>query len=388
MKRGSEEKGYIQVGTTNDGNKIRRVAHRQDQHPPHPSLSGAIPMMWNDISKSSNSHRNPEIKQSNDTKGKEKENEKKSAEIGQVLTTASHRPERNLGNADPETENQHVPHVLRPPSPAASTKSKRTYPRLIGSEIPLQVMEPTDSSPHSSLTVKVWEVLSSRSYPTEKIPSIGQTSKYYCKPSPLQKASFGNAIVKAVRLSDATKLGSLLSAGLSRNPCNTFGESILDTICKRGHEEMFQTVMNCGGSIQTADSFGRTPLHYALWCPQPCFSIVEYILTKDTDMIRVVDKLGKTPLEYASTKKINEWISFFVKNQDKFWPIDIRMKVVTDTCNIKNGDTLPDPPNSLSEETATQVSSGSIQPEEVSSFSEHDISSVLTSSSSSKFRFS
>jgi len=213
--------------------------------------------------------------------------------------------------------------------------------------------------------VKVWEVLSDRSHPTEKIPSVGQTSKYYITPSPLQKASFGNAVINAVRSCDATKLKSLLSVGLSPNPCNSFGESILDTICKRGHEEMFQTVMNCGGSIHTADSFGRTPLHYAMWCPQPCFSIVEYLLEKDVDMIRVVDKLGKTPLEYASKKMTNEWVSYFIKKQDKFWPKDTQIRVGSESCLNKKGDTLPDLPGCLSRETARQVSSGTIQPEEI-----------------------
>lgn len=112
-------------------------------------------------------------------------------------------------------------------------------------------------------------------------------------------------------------------------------------------------------------------------------------------MIRVVDKLGKTPMEYAPTKKIDEWISFFVNHQDKLWPTTKDTTTIQSNDDLSgscisstNDDTLPDPPNSLPEETAQQVSSGSIQPEELSFYSERNIVSEPISPPSSKFRFS
>lgn len=140
MKRTNAEKGYIQVGTADEGNKIRRVTHRQGQHP---SQNATMPpMMWNDISNSNsnNSHCNLKTEQQTETKENDKESDTKRAEMGRVQRTISRRIERHHGNEGPRIEDQHIPHVSRPPSPVVLIEKKRTYPRLIASEILLKAM--------------------------------------------------------------------------------------------------------------------------------------------------------------------------------------------------------------------------------------------------------
>jgi hypothetical protein len=143
-------------------------------------------------------------------------------------------------------------------------------------------------------------------------------SRYYSTPSKLQKASFGNSIIKAVQNRDCKTLKELVSSGLSPNPSNQFGDSILNSVCKRGHGDVFKTLMECGASIHTCDQFGRTPLHHICWSSTPCFSIVEKILSIELDMLHAEDKDGRTPLDYISCNDKNwtNWSKFLMEKED------------------------------------------------------------------------
>ena len=202
-------------------------------------------------------------------------------------------------------------------------------------------------------------ILRSRSYDISTFESL---SKYFSTPSKLQKASFGNAVIKTVHERDCKTLKRLLSCGLSPNPCNQFGDSILNTVCKRGHEELFETLIDSGASVSTSDHFGRTPLHFVCWSSSVCFSTVEKILSLDVDMLRATDKVGKTSLDYISFDKWDEWNKFLIENQENFWPINKKNHAF---CSSTNYDTmkslsLPDPNNALAEDIAKVISSGTV----------------------------
>jgi len=249
----------------------------------------------------------------------------------------------------------------------AKLESTFRYVKVVASKIPVVDEYKNDNNNNNQRTAPIQtyiSILESKSYPTQSFSSL---SKYYSKPSELQKASFGNAVTKAVHSRDCTKLQSLLQSGLSPNPCNQFGDSILNIICKRGQEDLFQTVINCGTSIHTSDFFGRTPLHFVCWSSAIRFSIVKKILELDVDMLRAIDKVGKTPLDYISADKWDEWNAFLMKYQDYFWPNrDINQKEKEEQNGPNDStmslieQTLSDPENALSIEKATLVSSGKI----------------------------
>jgi ankyrin repeat protein len=202
------------------------------------------------------------------------------------------------------------------------------------------------------------EILRSRSYNTSCFQS---TSKYFSKPSKLQKASFGNEVIKNVHNRDCKSLKDLISCGLSPNPCNQFGDSLLNTVCKRGYQDIFHTFMECGASISTTDQFGRTPLHFACWSSNNSFSIVEKIISLDVNMLRATDKVGKTPLDYVSSDKWDEWNQFLKEKEEIFWPKDSADTALVCTYDAMECSILPDPVNAMSEDMAKRVSSGSFR---------------------------
>ena len=181
--------------------------------------------------------------------------------------------------------------------------------------------------------------------------------KYYSIPSPLQKASFGNAVVNCVRSGDTKSLEKLLFQGLSPNPCNEFGDSLLNMICKRGDEKMFNSLLCCGATIEVIDSFGRTPLHHVCWCKESNFYIVEKILRADPSMIIAKDSHGLTPLEYVTEEKWSDWVDFLIQKGDTFWPTGSSFRQYK-MDQMKNSVSISDPSGALSIEDAKRVSSG------------------------------
>eukprot|EP00594_Rhizosolenia_setigera_P008871 CAMPEP_0178972288 /NCGR_PEP_ID=MMETSP0789-20121207/20907_1 /TAXON_ID=3005 /ORGANISM="Rhizosolenia setigera, Strain CCMP 1694" /LENGTH=271 /DNA_ID=CAMNT_0020659673 /DNA_START=533 /DNA_END=1344 /DNA_ORIENTATION=- len=57
---------------------------------------------------------------------------------------------------------------------------------------------------------------------------------YYKKPTSFQKASYGVAITRSARKGEFQKLLQIIQCGLSLNPCNQFGESLVHLLCRRG----------------------------------------------------------------------------------------------------------------------------------------------------------
>ena len=104
------------------------------------------------------------------------------------------------------------------------------------------------------------KMLSKRGYSTTKYCSL--EGGYYCRPTPYQQASYGVRISQAVRGSDSTTLRRLLDCGLSPNPCNNFGESLIHMVCRRGDSKILRILLEAGCSLQVTDDYGRTPCKY------------------------------------------------------------------------------------------------------------------------------
>lgn len=154
-------------------------------------------------------------------------------------------------------------------------------------------------------------------YDDEK--TFESSSRYYSKVSNLQKASYGNAIIKAALNKDCETLKNLISQGLSPNPSNQFGDSLMNIVCKRGYFDVFKTLIECGASIRTCDQLDRTPLHFAV--SNPCFELIDQILQHDINMLNAKDSFGKTPLEYITNESHSlQWKKFLIMKQPSFWP--------------------------------------------------------------------
>lgn len=89
----------------------------------------------------------------------------------------------------------------------------------------------------------------------------------------------------------------------------------------------------------------------------------------DMNMIQATDSLGKTPLDYITADKWDDWNDFLEKQDVSFWKSGFvklsleEEEVKTNSKLVENEDTvlassLPDPVNALSIDEAKNVSLG------------------------------
>ena len=210
-------------------------------------------------------------------------------------------------------------------------------------------------------------ILKTRGYDTNNYCSL--ESGYYCKPTDHQKASYGIALVQAVRTGDAKLLASLLRAGLSRNPCNAFGESIVHMVCRRGEMDLLQVLKDAGTSLQVSDDFGRTPLHDACWTATPNFDVVDLILRSDSRLLRICDCRGASPLSYVKRDNWSAWVEYLNSRKEEFWPPRDIKAVGLEGPPALVGEAphtrpIPDPEDAAPLDMVTMVASGRLGPEE------------------------
>ena len=268
---------------------------------------------------------------------------------------------------------------------------KYAYTQVVGSTNYLSRPNPThekkggaSESPQDYLNA----ALRSRGYSTMTATSFD--CGYPSQPTALQRSSYGVAVLRAVQTADADALSKLLQAGLSPNPFNAHGDSVLQMVCKRSDVKLFQTFLDNGVVLEIADPFGRTPLHFAAWAPasDDMFEIVTAMLDRvGTDILRVTDKNGKTSLQYLTVDKWPRWMGYLESKRDVYFP---QREPVVDTAGDgrqqkpprcshtlegkKSDESSPDhdvkevavvdPPNALSPEVAALVASGKVRPED------------------------
>jgi hypothetical protein len=142
---------------------------------------------------------------------------------------------------------------------------------------------------------------------------------------------------------------------------NKFGDSPFFIVCKRGVTELVQVFIDCGAEVRIADSFGRTPLHHVAWSNPPNFETAKIILTADPRLLYVMDKHGKTPLDFVAKGHSSDWIKFIDSMAGSLWPANAAKQ-----CHPEpSKGAIPDPPNALSIKLAEDVASGRTKPEEV-----------------------
>jgi hypothetical protein len=211
-------------------------------------------------------------------------------------------------------------------------------------------------------------LLRSRGYSTNSYCSL--ENAYHSKPTQLQMASHGIKVIQGVRKSDKKLIKRLLNAGLSPNPCNKFGESIIHMICRRGDSELLKLFVEHGCNLQVSDDFGRTPLHDACWTSVPNFEIIELILMRDRRLMNIVDCRGSSPLSYVKRDHWGDWIQFFDRVKEKFWSQRDLEKVGEEpppdlVGKAPNSIHIPNPINCAGLEEAALVAMGKVEPESI-----------------------
>lgn len=206
--------------------------------------------------------------------------------------------------------------------------------------------------------------LERRGYSSTKYVSL--EGGYYCRPTLLQKASFGTKMNQAIITSDAALLRRLLDVGLSPNPCNDYGESLVHRVCRRGDHKLLKVLMEKGCCLQIADDYGRTPLHDAFWKADPSVEVLNIIMKADKDLIRLMDCRGFTPLNYVRKDVHADMIDYLKTIMDQFFPPRSGgpEPVPPLTRKKPNSTPVPDPRMALTPQSASMVASGEMEPED------------------------
>lgn len=227
----------------------------------------------------------------------------------------------------------------------------------------------------------------SRGYSTNRYKTM--LTGYYCKPTPLQIASYDLYVSNLIRTGDKKKFREVINSGISPNPCNEYGESLLHLVCRRGDAELLQIMLDAGATLQMADDMGRTPLHDCCWRAEPCFEMVEMILNHDSRMFHMTDSRGALPLSYVkNTEHWGEWRDFINAKKDTYWPkrdlAGLGEQRAPELAEIgPAARMIPDPANALDPNLAAMVATGRMTPREVRCLIPMDDGTFVESVSSS-----
>ena len=210
-------------------------------------------------------------------------------------------------------------------------------------------------------------MIRSQGYSTRKFHT--RQSAYQNKPTLLQQATYHVHLINVVKAYDYGLLDSILATGVSPNPCNTFGESLVHMVSRRGDAKALHIMIEHGCSVQVADDYGRTPLHDCCRAIEPAFDVAEYILEIDVRLMHMTDCRGATPLSYVRKEHWAFWIEFLENKKEIFWP---KRDLANDgeqeppALAMLGASTQPlaTPANELTLELADIVVSGKMQPEE------------------------
>jgi hypothetical protein len=226
-----------------------------------------------------------------------------------------------------------------------------------------------DQAQAPSLSPQVYfdALIRSRGYSTRKYSCL-QTA-YSNEPTELQQTSYSIHLINLVREENVYNFEQIICAGLSPNPCNQYGESLVHMVCRRGASAFLKVLLENGCDVQVSDDMGRTPAHDACWAAKPCFNVVRMILERDPFMFQLTDCRGATPLAYVPRKDWAAWLQFLEYVKDDFWPQrdvkrDGEQQPPTLTLQPPNSRPVADPSNALSPAVAAMVSSGVLDPRE------------------------
>ncbi|KAG7337314.1 ankyrin repeat domain protein [Nitzschia inconspicua] len=137
-------------------------------------------------------------------------------------------------------------------------------------------------------------------------------------------ADYTNEVAFAARRGDMDSLKAHVASGKTAQCCNRHKESIIHTICRKGHFDMLQYVIQeAGVSIRICCDQYRTPLHDAAWTHEPNFKMIKMIIDACPDLLYVEDSRGHTPLAYVASPQHEQWCNFLKENLDCIYPTAI-----------------------------------------------------------------
>lgn len=132
------------------------------------------------------------------------------------------------------------------------------------------------------------------------------------RPSDDDVAGYSLELVMALRDGNLAKIQEFHAANArSLARCNRFGESLLHMACRRGYTDICRfMVQDAGVSLWVHDDFGRTPMHYSCWTPEPNLELLDLLVTMEPTLLLMSDVRGHMPMHYVREEDWSRWIDF------------------------------------------------------------------------------
>jgi len=137
------------------------------------------------------------------------------------------------------------------------------------------------------------------------------------RPTDDEIASYSLEVVNAIRSRSLEKLKELHKEGRSLQCCNRFGEALIHMACRRGYTDIVKFMVGQAGvSLYVHDDFGRTPLHYACWTPEPNFELLGFLIQQEPELLLMSDVRGHLPFNYVRKEHWKGWVKFLKERED------------------------------------------------------------------------
>lgn len=209
----------------------------------------------------------------------------------------------------------------------------------------------------------------SRGYDRNLYPAL--ESAYFNEPTPLQLASYHPRLLEMIQAGREEELKALLIAGISHNPSDKEGRTLVHEVCRCGNHHLLEALVSeLGANVQICSRRGRTPLHEACLGEgdTPNFSIVDILTANDARLFSLADDEGKTPLDHVPMKHWSAWIDYLYVRRDKYWPrrlvrVDGKEGPPPLVLQGANSRPLPDPEEALALDLVSLMVSGDMTPE-------------------------
>lgn len=195
---------------------------------------------------------------------------------------------------------------------SVSSKSSRRTPHLPGVT--------ADTKPWDYLG----RLLADQGIQLSSFPFTDMGDEFFLTLEPKHFAAYDSEIAAATRNGDLETVRRRYERGGTLLSCNRFKETVVHTICRRGHAHLLDYILSeTDITIQLVDDLGRNPLHDACWTHKPNFELIKLLIGKCPDLLYISDNRGFTPLSYVAKPAWPEWCAFLHDNQDILAPQEL-----------------------------------------------------------------
>jgi hypothetical protein len=158
-------------------------------------------------------------------------------------------------------------------------------------------------------------------YKTYSYSELVEKGDFFVEMKPEAFSGYDATIARASRAGDLATFQEYHANGKPVQVCNKYRESVVHTVCRRGHTQVLNFLLNeAFVSVRIADDLGRSPMHDVAWTHKPDFGLARKLLLQCPDLLYIKDQRGFTPMNYAGPATWRAWCKFFDNNAELLQP--------------------------------------------------------------------